>query len=965
MDPTTVALIVAVVGVSTALIALHYTRRSTKIAEREQAARIEKDKATEPNGEIPEPPRRPQTYSQDIAPDRNVVGRDDELAQLRHDGRKLVDDSFISYNSADEKKAEWIAWTLRKADYTVRFAKWECAAGTDIAQWMISALDDCARIICVASPNYLKPKAKYSALERAAMLWTDIDGSERKLVFVKITECKLPVIFAARSYISFAGLGRDEARQRLLDGLRGPTIPKTEPDFGEPWIHRDRAPVPKIDLPEPPRWPHICSPGIAPGRNVVGRDDELAQLRFELETEHATTIVSGIVIKGQGGMGKTILAREYAHKFRSKYYGIWWLPAQTRETLTTSLCELAAALGVTADPQAGPDGLAHAALVRVQQDKHPWLLIFDDAIGPRDLRGWLPEAGHIHILVTTREGGWPEERFKLLRTGELDFSAEDSPAAALLMQEAGRTTDRAGARTLAETLGGLPLALVIAGAYLRNAPDVSFTAYATNVERAIARTLPEGGDKSHSIFSAVSLSLERLSPAAAQIANILAFWAPEGLKPGHFTQVAEEETDEHNEPIPAELWPVLREEGEVAQAFAELARRSHLERRGEGIATHFAMHRLTGAVIRARLGVEGRARWREAAVSVLAAAYPYDSDLREHWPACAALTPHVQALAGHGADSAAAVYLYNQAAGYLGVMRQDLPALMLARASLRAKKRRLDPLHRDIGVGYLTLGLRWKALGRPVIAEKLLAQAVAIAEKNSEMGDEDRAAIFSNHGGALEDRGRQAQAAGKAAAAADWFRRAARRIQRALLLDRRRGDRRAVARDLNNLSTLRAAQGRRAAGIRLARMTLHIRREVLAPGDTRLADSLHNLAAGLLETSDCREAEPLLDEALAIREGAFAAYPRHPDLVDTATGLATAALMRGDRGKAEAIAARYPDDLDLGKLERDALAYHLRIKTDSGKTGREALKEALDLMGLTGDDVRRILSDLDQPPDPT
>ena len=144
-----------------------------------------------------------------------------------------------------------------------------------------------------------------------------------------------------------------------------------------------------------------------------------------------------------------------------------------------------------------------------------------------------------------------------------------------------------------------------------------------------------------------------------------------------------------------------------------------------------------------------------------------------------------------------------------------------------------------------------------------------------------------------------------------------------------------------------------------------IERTVLNANDPQLAAGMHNLAALHLQTLDWREAEPLLDEALTIREDAFAAYPRHPDRVNTAKFLAIAALMRGDRVKAEAIVARYPDDLDLGKLEREALTRHLRIKTDSGKTGREALKEALDLMRLTGDDVRRILAELTQPPDPT
>ena len=129
---------------------------------------------------------------------------------------------------------------------------------------------------------------------------------------------------------------------------------------------------------------------------------------------------------------------------------------------------------------------------------------------------------------------------------------------------------------------------------------------------------------------------------------------------------------------------------------------------------------------------------------------------------------------------------------------------------------------------------------------------------------------------------------------------------------------------------------RRAAAIRLGRMALAIRREVLVPGDPALANSLFNHSFQLLLTLDWPKAEPLLDEALTICEDAFAAYPRHPSRVTTAKRLGTAALMRGDRAKAEAMIARYPDDLDLGKLKREALAGHFLIKANSGAAGPEA-----------------------------
>ncbi len=61
---------------------------------------------------------------------------------------------------------------------------------------------------------------------------------------------------------------------------------------------------------------------------------------------------------------------------------------------------------------------------------------------------------------------------------------------------------------------------------------------------------------------------------------------------------------------------------------------------------------------------------------------------------------------------------------------------------------------------------------------------------------------------------------------------------------------------------------------------------------------------------------------------------------------------------------RYPERLDLDKLKRDALNFHLQIKAENGEVSPEARKEILDLMGLTMDDARRILPEPTKPPDP-
>ena len=45
------------------------------------------------------------------------------------------------------------------------------------------------------------------------------------------------------------------------------------------------------------------------------------------------------IVEAEGGVGKSVLAREYAWRERARYYGVWWLRAETRETLLDDLIE--------------------------------------------------------------------------------------------------------------------------------------------------------------------------------------------------------------------------------------------------------------------------------------------------------------------------------------------------------------------------------------------------------------------------------------------------------------------------------------------------------------------------------------------------------------------------------------------------------------------------------------------------
>jgi transcriptional regulator with XRE-family HTH domain len=70
-------------------------------------------------------------------------------------------------------------------------------------------------------------------------------------------------------------------------------------------------------------------PGLwnIPARNLAftGREDLLAAVRERLQAGHAVVVQA---LHGMGGVGKTQLAAEYAHRFADGYDLAWWINAE-------------------------------------------------------------------------------------------------------------------------------------------------------------------------------------------------------------------------------------------------------------------------------------------------------------------------------------------------------------------------------------------------------------------------------------------------------------------------------------------------------------------------------------------------------------------------------------------------------------------------------------------------------------
>ena len=190
---------------------------------------------------------------------------------------------------------------------------------------------------------------------------------------------------------------------------------------------------------------------------LAGRVELLAELDARLASGRAGPGVVALV--GLGGAGKTSVAVEYAYRQLARCGVVWQLRAEEPAALAAGFGELAARLG-GGDAPADPVAAVHAALAR----RDDWLLVLDNVPDPGAVEGLAPPAGGGGVVITSRHGYWPGGQ--VLEVPVLD---RDVAAAFLLTRTGagGAKEEQAAALELAGELGGLPLALEQAGAYMQ------------------------------------------------------------------------------------------------------------------------------------------------------------------------------------------------------------------------------------------------------------------------------------------------------------------------------------------------------------------------------------------------------------------------------------------------------------------------------------------------------------------
>jgi hypothetical protein len=141
-----------------------------------------------------------------------------------------VSDFFVSYAQPDKRWAEWIAWTLEGAGFTVILPSRDFTPGGSFLVQMQRAISESKRMVLVLSPAYVE--SQFVQSEWSAAFASDPTGKGRTLVPVRVEPVEASGLLAALVYVDLVGKSEEAARDTLLKAVTpNRAKPETSPSF--------------------------------------------------------------------------------------------------------------------------------------------------------------------------------------------------------------------------------------------------------------------------------------------------------------------------------------------------------------------------------------------------------------------------------------------------------------------------------------------------------------------------------------------------------------------------------------------------------------------------------------------------------------------------------------------------------------------------------------------------------------
>ncbi|WP_200305259.1 FxSxx-COOH system tetratricopeptide repeat protein [Streptomyces adelaidensis] len=483
--------------------------------------------------------------------------------------------------------------------------------------------DGSERLLAVVSPAFLNSR-------RARRAWDDAVHAggrqpRNRPVAVRVDDVRLSLPQSGRGAIDLSRLDEQRAYTTLLTGLDHPDVLPAPPGGGARFPNTGTR-ISNVQ----PRYPWF-----------TGRSPILDRLRERLVSGRSGQRLPQ-VLHGLGGVGKSQLAREYAHRFKADYDLVWWIDAEQPDLVAPKLAALAQELGLPV----GND-VAEAAEAAMDALKHGdpcerWLLIFDNVpdldhglyLFPGQ-NAPLPDHVYGHILVTTRA----RPASTLVQSLEMEVFTREESVEHLCRRVPGLREEDAD--RVADALGDLPLAVEVAAAWLE-ATATPVQEYIEQLREQSTRVLSvqeavDAVEYPSSVGATWNISIARLreeSPAAARLLELCAFFAAEPIS---MSLISSDAMIEALLPYDRDLRARYML-GRVTQALNRFALA-----KVDSADNSIQVHRLVQAAVRDSLDDRRHIETQHEVHGILAAARPSEGAVDDpaQWPGLEVIWPHL------------------------------------------------------------------------------------------------------------------------------------------------------------------------------------------------------------------------------------------------------------------------------------------------------------------------------------
>ncbi|KAI0569101.1 CDC6 Cdc6-related protein AAA superfamily ATPase, partial [Pyrenophora tritici-repentis] len=397
------------------------------------------------------------------------------------------------------------------------------------------------------------------------------------------------------------------------------------------------------------------APSIIPfsqNPRFVGRESQLAELEAKLFSNEQTTTTLAIV--GPGGIGKSQLALEVAHRTRqNKNSSVFWIDASDKDSLYQSYASVAQKLSVLGwdDDQANIKQLVKRCVVEIGARR--CLLIFDNtehttlqssgssSTEVADLADCLPHSKLCSVIFTTTNS----DTAQALASHNIVALRELTLDAALKMLQVRLAKPLANpeqqeAEHLLKELSYLPLAVMLAAACIK-ASSMTVQEYRSRLDEQKELAIEYGGNSFEGrlqdsgvkapVAATIFLSIEQIRWDNKFVADCL------------FLIACVDRKDISLDLLDASSMQEREEAVKILDKYALVTRRP--------AESALDVHRLVHQVLRKRLQVEGRLiEWTQHTVTQLSQVFPDDNHgNRSKWRR---LLPHaLYALSHSPADN--------------------------------------------------------------------------------------------------------------------------------------------------------------------------------------------------------------------------------------------------------------------------------------------------------------------------